>query len=200
MASRQGGGPTTRRLEALTDGIYAIAMTILILNLRAPGAPITVEALTRALARISGLYVDFGISFLLLAFFWVVHHRQFEHIERVDGTLLWINIISLMLVATIPFTTSIYGGYRQLTPAAWLLEGNILVLGLVEYFQWAYATSGHRLVAADLDPRHIAMARRASLIVPLVSLVAMAAAIDVPAYSTAVYLMVPLLWVALSRR
>lgn len=200
MANRNPDTTSTRRILALTDGVYAIAMTILILGFDAPRIPVESGAFAGALVRMSPRFLDFAISFFLLAFFWIVHHRQFEHIDRADGTLMWINIIGLMFVVTIPFSTTVYAAFRPLTAAALLFEGNMLALGLVQYLLWTYVTAGHRLVDKDLSRRHIAATRLAILTVPIASLLAMIVAFVSPGNSTLIYVLLPLVWLVMRIR
>ncbi|MDP1808662.1 MAG: TMEM175 family protein [Actinomycetota bacterium] len=182
----------TGRIQALTDGVYAIAMTILILNLHVPQVPHRGPDLINALWRLSTFFMDFVISFLLLAIFWVVHHLHFHHIKRADRKLLWINLLSLLFVVLIPFTTSVYGEYRELTVAAAFFEANILVLGLIKCAQWSYATSKHLLVDPDLDQAIIDENKRVGLVTPVVALIAIGVAFVAPDWSTSTFLLIPL--------
>lgn len=99
------------RIESLTDGIFAFGMTLLVLG---AGYPFAVETLAgRPVSQILVQSVPdiilYVISFLILATFWVSHHTQFHHIRSIDRTLLWLNIIILMFIAFIPFSSSIAG-------------------------------------------------------------------------------------------
>ncbi len=109
------------RIESLTDGIFAFGMTLLVLG---AGYPFAVETLAgRPVSQILLQSVPdiilYVISFLILATFWVSHHTQFHHIRYIDRTLLWLNIIILMFIAFIPFSSSIAGVY----PASPLAAG-----------------------------------------------------------------------------
>ena len=102
------------RIEALTDGIFTIAMTLLVLGIEVPqSAP-----LPHVYDLLSSLIPDVihnVISFLALAVLWVLYHQQYHHIRDIDHTILWLNIVWLLLVGLIPFTTSLadtYSGSR----------------------------------------------------------------------------------------
>jgi len=190
---------STGRIQALTDGVYAIAMTILVLTLDVPATTPTSAALLKALLRLAPKFFDFTLSFLLLAIFWSIHHRHFHVITRVDIKLLWINIFSLLFVVLIPFTTTLYGEYRNVTTAAIFFELNILVLGLIKYVHWSYATAGKRLVSLDLPEAEIVRGRRISMVTPVVALVAIAVATFSPENSTSLFMLVPILTGALRR-
>ena len=133
---------TTRRIEALVDGVFAIAMTILILNLKPPRtvSPLTSSQLVKMLLADSAKGWNYALSFLLLAVFWKVHHKHYHVIKRTDERLIWINIFMLMVVVLLPFSTSVYGEYPTLTAAAVFLELNLFFIGLFILIQWAYAT------------------------------------------------------------
>lgn len=190
-AGRQWAAMKTGRVESLTDGIYAIAMTILVLNLEVPEVPAKTADVIAGLLRQGPQFFDFVISFFLLAVFWTIHHRHFEVIVRADARLLWINVTSLMLVVLIPFSTSFFGAYRNVIPAAVLLELNIFLIGVMKYTQWRYVTTGRRLVGQDLSDKDIQSGLRINLVTPIVSLAAMAVALVSPDWSTSLYMSVP---------
>jgi uncharacterized membrane protein len=93
------------RIEALTDGIFAVVMTLLVLDISVPQIASShynvgsVAAETELVKRLFDLWpkiLGFGISFIILAIYWMAHHRQFHYIKHLDHTLVWINIIFLM--------------------------------------------------------------------------------------------------------
>jgi uncharacterized membrane protein len=91
---------TTSRLEAFSDGVFAIAATLLILNVNITGVP-----LGKALVHGWPSYVAYAVSFLTIGIMWVNHHGVFSQIDKVDRTFLMINVVFLMLVAFVPFPT-----------------------------------------------------------------------------------------------
>ncbi len=96
------------RLEAFSDGVFAIAITLLVLNVKVPNKQnITNAELNNILAASTNQLLSFGFSFLIIGVFWVAHHRIFSFAKVVDTTLIWLNIIYLMFIATIPFPASI---------------------------------------------------------------------------------------------
>lgn len=184
---------TTKRIETLTDGVFAIAMTLLVLNLHVPVVKevLAPQALPQALLNLSPHFFAYTLSFVLLAVFWIVHHRQFHQIKRADERLLWINVVILMFVALIPFSTSLMGEYENAQIAAVFFEVNMMFAGLALYVNWWYATAGHRLVDEDLDARRIARAGMRNLLVPGVSVIAIGVSFVTPSYSTMAYLLIP---------
>ncbi len=188
-------GMTTYRIEALTDGIFAVAMTLLVLNLKLPqGGVEGVETdLIDLVTGQSHVFSNYAMSFLLAAVFWIIHHQQSHVIKRTDRNHIWLNVIILMFVSLIPFSTSLINDYHDDWMASIFFGMNMFILGSLFYLNWDYATRGHKLVAPNLDPRRIAVGKRRSAVTPIVSLLAMALAlVDAPVSSFA-YLLIPLI-------
>jgi uncharacterized membrane protein len=165
----------TQRIESLTDGIFSIAMTLLVLNLALPeiGADLTpTTELYELLFGQTHEFFNYALSFILLAIFWSVHHRQSHFIKRTDRTHLWINICSLMFVAMVPFSTSLIGDYPDETVAKLFFDLNLFILGSLNVLNWTYATKDYRLVDRSLDPRRIAIGNRRDAVIPVVALLA----------------------------
>lgn len=186
---------TTQRIEALTDGIFAIAMTLLVLNLHLPkiSSDLAAKELSKQLFGLWPHFQGYATSFILLAVFWIVHHKQFRAIKRANEVSLWMNILALLFVALIPFSTSLSGEYGNQQIAVVFFECNLLAAGLIFYLQWRYATNNHRLVDPGLDPQSIALARKRNLFIPIVSLLAIGVSFISPEWSTTTYLIIPLL-------
>lgn len=132
---------STRRLEALTDGVFAIAMTLLVLDLSVSelGNAATNRQLWQALLGMGSNLTSFLISFLLLGSMWAVHVRQFEHIKEADRRVTAINTLRLLTVVLIPFTTSLAGAYSNILLGEILFPLNFLLLAIVSWWQWDYA-------------------------------------------------------------
>ena len=188
-------GLTTRRLEGLSDGIFAIAMTLLVLTLDMGdvASGLTKEGLHHLLLAQVPRFYNYALSFVLLAVFWILHHQQSHYIKRTDRRHLWINIFILMFAALIPFSASLMGDY----PGDWLAEvffgANLFVLGALFSLNWHYATAGNRLIEGSLEKRYINAGKRRGLVTPLVSLLAILVALIRPNYSPYVYLLIPLI-------
>jgi uncharacterized membrane protein len=180
MTSSEGNetlGLGKNRIEALTDGIFATVMTILVLSLTIPvitqpsGSEPPTQQLIDELGQLSGLLpavLTYIISFVILGVFWVGHHNLFHYVRRTDRVLLWINIAFLISVGLLPFTTAVLG--RNLTDqAAVILYGvNLMLCGLLLRTIWWYATSGHRLVDHDLDQHIVTIAGRRIITGPII--------------------------------
>lgn len=157
---------STRRLEALTDGVFAIAMTLLVLDLNVAelGNAASNQELWHALTGMSSNLVSFVVSFLLLGSMWAVHVRQFEHIQEADRRLTAINTLRLLIVVLIPFTTSLAGTYSGLLLGEVLFPINFLALAIVSWWQWQYAAK-HLRNDMSAQARHKAVLRNSAVVI-----------------------------------
>jgi uncharacterized membrane protein len=150
-----------QRLTQLADGVFAIVMTLLVLDLRVPNLPSTVPdaVLNHQLRALLPNFASFVLSFVLTGIYWIGHHVQFLFIRRTDRTHLWINLFFLLTIAIVPFSAAVLGKFGlHLLPVMWY-GGNILLAAFGLHMSWLFATHGKRLVDADIDP---AVVRRVS--------------------------------------
>jgi uncharacterized membrane protein len=152
---RVGQGVGTERITAFSDGVYAIAITLLVLDLRLPDLPAAATAgeLTAALFGLWPKLFAYGLSFVVIGFLWITHHRLFAFIRRYDSTLLWLNLLVLLFVALLPFPTVVMGAYGSLAPAVILYASTFVLISLSQTLLWVYASRWGHLVDPDLDPR-----------------------------------------------
>lgn len=192
---------STSRIEALTDGVFAIAMTLLVLNFEVPnplegqGAP----ELHRTLAGLWPNLIHYVESFLILSIFWVKNHQQFHFIRHSDQKLIWLNLLSLLFVCLIPFTTSLVSDYGHVSTAAIIFEANLMAAGSVYWLQWRYVTGEGGLVDPNLDGRVIKAYNYSSSVTPAISLLAIAVSLFAPRAGTALYFLTPLILIYLKR-
>lgn len=184
------------RIQGLSDGVSAIAVTLLVLDLHVPSPNDVSRAggLTFALATLWPKYLAYCISFTLLGSLWIGHHVIFHFTRRIDRPLLWINIFFLMCLASVPFITALVSEYRHEQSAIVIYGCTMTAISLVLYAQWWYATRGRHLVDNDLDPAVIAYGRLRLLVGPLVYLVAVIISFATPEASLFVYLAAPILY------
>jgi uncharacterized membrane protein len=158
----QIAGHSVERLAALSDGIFAVAMTLLVLDLRAP----SVEAvhsehdLWHALAVLTPRLVMYMMSFMTLGIFWLGQQTQLNHLARTDRGLSWIHLAFLFMVSVTPFSTALLAEFTRYRPALLLYWLNIFLLGITLYFSWMCALD-KGLVKADLPAEvHAAVKQR----------------------------------------
>jgi len=156
---------TPNRLEALTDGVFAIVMTLLVLEISIPEiAHSSLQAeLPRRLLELWPKLYSYVLSFLVLGILWTLHHRSFHSIKRSDNALIWLNIIFLMFVALIPFSTSLLGNYRTEQLSFVIYAINILLALVMRLMIWTYATGKYRLVDSDINPRWVKLEKLISI-------------------------------------
>lgn len=134
-------GQSLERLAALSDGIFAVAMTLLVLDLHVPAREIihSQGELWHALAGATPQLISYVMSFITLGIFWNGQQAQLNSFSHSDRHLSWIHIAFLFAVSIMPFSTSLLAGfitYRSVLIAYW---SNILLLGLVLFVGWRYA-------------------------------------------------------------
>jgi uncharacterized membrane protein len=146
-------GQSVERLAALSDGIFAVAMTLLVLDLHVPArdAIHSERDLWQALVVLSPRFLIFFMSVMTIGIFWVGQQTQLNHFARADRNLAWIHIGFLCAVSLIPFTTSLLAEFIHYRIALLFYWFNILLLGLVLYGSWSYATRAH-LLNEDTGP------------------------------------------------
>ncbi len=147
----QIAGHSAERLAALSDGVFAIAMTLLVLDLRAPASELihTEHDLWRALLALSPRLLMYMLSFMTLGIFWVGQQTQLNHLERSSRSLTWIHLAFLFLVTVVPFSTALLSEHIHYRLALVLYWANILLLGTTLYWSWVCAV-GSGLVRSDI--------------------------------------------------
>jgi len=157
------------RIEALSDGIFAIVMTLLILEFHVPNLPpnsSNVEV-APALFALWPKFVSYLVTFVSLGFFWVGHHIMYHAIRRADRTLLWLNICFFMFVSLLPFSTSVLNAFPQAFVAPFFFGANLAIIGWILFFQWQYANSQPDMLANFVSVEYRKRVRSRMLIVPV---------------------------------
>jgi uncharacterized membrane protein len=135
-------GHNVERLAALSDGIFAVAMTLLVLDLHTPikEAIHSEEDLWRTLAGMSPQLITYLMSFLTLGIFWNGQQAQLNYFARGDRHVAWIHIAFLFAVSIMPFSTRLLSEFITYRTALLCYWGNIVLLGLALYVGWRYAS------------------------------------------------------------
>ena len=158
------GIPGNERINAFSDGVFAIVITLLVLELHAPQVP--PAQLTHALIKLIPTFIGHVVSFVVLGIYWVAHHNAFLHIRRHDRTLLWLNNLFLMCVASMPFPTSLMVLYSDQEIALVIYAATLAVAGISLEIMWWYASHDHRLVNETISPELVRYFHRRILIAP----------------------------------
>lgn len=139
----QVAGRSVERLNALSDGVFAIAMTLLVLELHLPAeAAFTSEAgLQQALREAAPAFAAYFLGFLTLGIFWMGQQALLARLERSDRTMSWIQILFLSIVSLMPFATNVLAGHMQMRTAIGLYWVVLLLLGLILWLGLRHAVA-----------------------------------------------------------
>jgi uncharacterized membrane protein len=158
-------GQNVERIAALSDGIFAVSMTLLVLDLKVPAAEAihSEHDLRRVLIALLPRLLVFLMSIVTNGIFWVGQQTQLNYFARSDRNLAWIHIGFLCAVTLTPFSTSLLAEFIHYRTALLVYWSNIFILGVFVYWSWSYATRAHLLVD-DVPPEvHPAIIRRIAI-------------------------------------
>jgi uncharacterized membrane protein len=167
-------GPTdadTSRLETFADGVMAIAITLLILDIKVPKLS-GGESLTSALLDQWPSYVAYFVSFITIGIIWVNHHHMFKLIRRADHTFLVLNVVFLLTIAALPFPTALLAEYARepdgRTAAALVYGGTMFMIAVMFNLAWRYASGSHRLLFPGVSERMVRRTNNSYLLGPTI--------------------------------
>ncbi len=173
---REPPGEDLSRILALTDGVFAFAMTLLVVNLTGlaflscgtPGNPAscTEAYLLQNLGQSATFFVGYATVFFVTAFYWTHHHRAFRYIERYDALLLWTNIVFLLFIAVQPFVLEVFNRFSETTAGVTLFASTSALLGLLLGAMWWHATGSGALVDPKLPASVRTYFRRRGFLIP----------------------------------
>jgi len=187
----------TSRLEAFSDGVFAIAITLLVLEIGVPHVAAG-QSLGEALRHLWPSYFGFAVSFLTIGVMWINHHAMFKDIDRQDHTLLVLNLVLMMSISFLPFPTAVVAAYmrdgsHQLT-AALTWGATLFVIAIAFQALWLYASGNRRLIDEHVSDARLRVRTRRYLPGPLMYAVAMGLAFVHPWISLGLYGLYALFW------
>ncbi len=192
------GGQETGRIETFSDGVFAIAITLLIIEI---GVPHVEEAgsLSGKLVELWPSYLGYAMSFVVIGTVWANHHNRFRLISRSDHILLFLNVLFLMCVAFLPFPTALLAEYireeeHRITAVA-VYSGTLAVTAVFFTLLWLYAATNYRLVDRSIDPSLLRAMTRRYVLGMLLYALAFALAFVSPVASLALIVILALLFV-----
>jgi uncharacterized membrane protein len=151
------------RIEALTDGIFATVMTVLVLSLSIPtitsASSSTPFDIYTYVFNLGPLVLSYVLSFLTLSVFWVRHHNFFHFITRVDSAFIWLNIVFLLTIGFIPFSTELIGRYSMYELSTIIYGADLIAIGICMQAIWFYSTR-HKLVSEGLQEKEMSQINR----------------------------------------
>ena len=155
---------TTNRLEAFSDGVFAVAITLLVLEIEVPGG----ENLWHDLKEQWPSFAAFAVSFWVIGIIWVNHHGVIDHLKRADRGVLYLNLLVLMTVVFIPFSTELFAVHLKSGAdekvAAIVYSSSFLAMGVSFGLLWTYVTSHREALGVSLTDEEVRSTRRSFLI------------------------------------
>jgi len=156
------------RLILFSDAVFAIAITLLVIEIKIPEVhsttehPLKEEVIIQKLAELIPKFIGFIVSFILIGQYWIVHHRMFSFVINFTDRLIWLNILFLFAIALMPFSTGFYSEYvlRGVVTPVIFYTANIALLGLANFLMWRYLSNQKNNLTENLTP---ALARYFSL-------------------------------------
>jgi uncharacterized membrane protein len=163
---------SNERLNFFSDGIFAITITLLVLEIKVPeiAENLVATELPKELLHLVPNILSYIISFIVLGIYWIAHHNMFMYIKHHNHVMLWLNTLFMMCVASVPFPTALLGRYPNQQISVVAYAGILALTGIVLNLIWWYATT-HRLVDETVEPAFIAFVHRYIRIAPLVYLI-----------------------------
>jgi uncharacterized membrane protein len=158
------------RLEAFSDGVLAIAITLLVLDIRIPDVPY--NALGPAIVHILPKIVSYVLSFAIIGVYWIGHHYYFKHVRKTNGVFTWLNILLLMLIGFLPFPTSLIGEYPFQTIPILIYGIDLLAINSVSWIMFYYLYGHRELTEDSFTPKSLGDYTKLFLIINGIYLVA----------------------------
>lgn len=158
------GKKETGRIEAFSDGVFAVAITILVFGITVPRNLAPGKSLLDALLTQWPAYLAFATSFATIGIMWINHHTMFTHISRSDHTLLVLNGLLLLGITFVTFPTAVvaeYINHHEQRTAAMLYSGVFIIVAVLFNFLWRHASYECRLLRRDVDQKAVDAITRA---------------------------------------
>jgi uncharacterized membrane protein len=187
------GVPDNARICAFSDGVFSITITLLVLELHVPS--VEPAELPVALLHTWDQWLGYIISVVVIGIYWVGQHNMFFHIKRHDRVHLWLNILFLGLVATMPFWTNLLRTYPGELVAVIMYAGTLALIGFTLDTIWRYASTDRRLVDPNIDPQLVAFVHRRVLLAPVIYLISIALSFISPYLAEALFAVVAILYI-----
>jgi len=166
MAGEIEQGRDLDRVGAFSDGVFAIAITVLVLSIHIPDVPD--DQLRSSLDELVAPLLSYFLSFYVVGVYWFAHHRLWHFIHRIDARFLGLNMILLSFVALLPFPTDLIGKYGNTTEATVIYATVVSCTGIASTMLWWYASRHNRLLRPDTPASYTRIALLRGATVPIV--------------------------------
>ena len=163
-------GLTTTRVESLSDGVFAIVLTLMVFQIRVPD--VSPDQLWPRLMHQAPEFYSYAVSFILVGIYWVAHHNMYHLVKRSTRPLLWMNLLFLMFVGFVPYTVALVGRYADIQRVMIIYGVHLMIISGLLYLQWWYVTRKKNLLVGPLNPEFVRSVDFKILTAPAVSVLA----------------------------
>jgi TMEM175 potassium channel family protein len=187
--------PGTSRIEAFSDGVFAIVVTLLVLELRVPPLPddFTSQEALEGLVALSPKFISFALSFLVIAIFWVNHHQMFHSLEKTDRSFLWYNNLLLFTLSFIPFPTAFIGEHpTSMVPV--MLYGFAMLAASVSFNIMLRHAINAKLFYPSISDQTLEEGKKRGMFGPVIYFISVVAAFISVYISLAIFILVPVFY------
>ncbi len=178
------------RTEALFDGILAIAMTLLVLDIKIPNPEsiLTSSDFLQTLGEMHLTFIKYFTSFFILASIWIANNREIHYLDKTDNTHMWLNLYCMFFIVLIPFTTSVQDDLSSIPLAIVLFHLNIFFVELFILLRWLYIKHHKQLLKVDVAKDNLLKKQiDKSLTLMIIPLIALASTFVIDEYSNLLY-------------
>lgn len=184
------------RLVFFTDGVFAIAITLLVIEIKVPETEVyTDSSLLHYLSQTLFKFIGFFISFGIVGHYWSVHHRIFGYVTKYTTTLFWINLIYLLSVVILPFSSGLLGTYSthmEMNVPYSIYVVNMCFTGFANCLLWVYVSNPKReMLTRKISKSRIKLGLHRSLIIPVVFIISLIISFFLPITARFVPLLIP---------
>lgn len=191
------------RMILFSDAVFAIAITLLIIDLKVPDLlpPVTDQKMSDAVIALIPKFTGFILSFFLIGLYWTIHHRIFGFVIGYTNKLIWLNLIFLFGIVLMPFSTSFYSEYllEYLKLPVILYAINISFLGIMNYVVWKYVSNPQNHLTENLPPLLPQYYSFRALAIPAIFMVMLVLYLYIPTYAVFIPPLIPLVMFLISR-
>lgn len=191
---KEGSVLTTQRLEAFSDSVFAIVITLLFLDLRTPEIQNDRdwEELFEEIYKLTPKFLSIVVSFTFVAIFWVAHHQFFHTLKKTTRGLLWLNLVFLFLVCFVPFPAAIMSEFPNNKTSVIFFGSTVLLTSVFLVALRRYAWIRHKEISGATQEEEIYKALRRSYLIVLFYIVGLAVSFFYPVPAILIYLLTPL--------
>ena len=186
------------RFTFFTDGVCAICITLLVIELKVPEFEMPTDTLLwQSLSHMSLRFLGFVISFGIVGHYWSVHHRIFGYVVKYTTGLLWLNLAFLFTVVLLPFSSGFlgqYSSYQNLKVPYAVYTFNMVLTGFMNCWLWLYVSKPNRkMLSRQISKARIRLGLYRSLVIPVVFIISFLVSLVLPLISKLILLLIPIL-------